>query len=102
VTEPDRDHEPLIPRPRYRLEFRPAAARQIRKLPHDTQKAIKDATDTLRSDPRPAGVIKLSGGGDLWRLRVGRYRVVYRIADAVVLVTVVKVALRDEGTYRGL
>lgn len=84
----------------YRLEFRPAAVRQIRKLPRDAQKAIKDTTESLRADPRPHGVVKLSGSDDLWRVRVGRYRVVYQIVDDELLVTVVKAALRDESTYR--
>lgn len=85
---------------RYRLEFRPAAARQLRKLPRDAQKLIRDATEALRTDPRPPGVVKLSSRDNLWRIRVGRFRVIYRILDGVLLVTVTKVALRDESTYR--
>jgi mRNA interferase RelE/StbE len=86
----------------YQLDFRPAAARQIRKLPREAQARIKTATEALRADPRPAGVVKLSGADDLWRIRVGRHRVVYQIAGDVLVVTVVKVSLRDEQTYRGL
>jgi mRNA interferase RelE/StbE len=85
---------------RYRLEFRPAAARQLRKLPREALKTIKDATEALCGDPRLDGVVKLSGRDGLWRIRVGRYRVVYRIVDDVLVVTVTKVALRDESTYR--
>lgn len=40
--------------------------------------------------------MKLSGEESLWRIRVGDYRVVYQIQDAVLLVLVVKVGPRRE------
>jgi mRNA-degrading endonuclease RelE of RelBE toxin-antitoxin system len=38
----------------------------------------------------------------LYRLRVGRFRVVYEVRDEVLLVLIVRVAKRDEATYRNL
>jgi len=37
--------------------------------------------ETLAENPRPVGVIKLHGQKNLWRMRVGDYRVVYSIDD---------------------
>lgn len=37
--------------------------------------------DDLANDPRAAGCKKLSGHQSLWRIRVGPFRVVYRIND---------------------
>jgi mRNA interferase RelE/StbE len=84
---------------RYALEFRPAALRQLRKLPKDAVLRIRTATEALCDNPRPEGVAKLAGTDDLWRIRVGDFRVVYTVADEVLVVTVVRVGHRRE-VYR--
>ncbi|MDT8367445.1 MAG: type II toxin-antitoxin system RelE/ParE family toxin [bacterium] len=53
----------------------------------------------LADNPRPHGCEKLSGQ-EKYRLRQGRYRILYRILDDEVVVIVVKVAHRKEA-YRG-
>jgi mRNA interferase RelE/StbE len=45
--------------------------------------------------------VKLAGTDDLWRIRIGDFRVVYIIADEALIITVVRVANRRE-VYRGL
>jgi len=70
-------------------------------IPRQAQVEIAGAIDRLANTPRPSGCKKLRGA-DLWRLRLGRYRVVYAIDDEAGTVIVVKVALRREGTYEGL
>ena len=52
----------------------------------------------LPENPRPSGCRKLHGSAG-WRLRVGRYRIVYEIDDARQIVTVLKVAHRKD-VYR--
>lgn len=37
--------------------------------------------EDLARDPRPAGCRKLRGATDLWRLRVGSFRVIYQVDD---------------------
>lgn len=49
--------------------------------------------------PRPPECLKLTGSTDEWRIRVGDWRVVYRIDDGRVVVMVVRVAPRG-GAYR--
>ena len=61
--------------------------------------ALRDAIFALADNPRPPGCIKMSGPGDDWRIRVGDWRVVYRIDDGRVVVVVVRVAPRG-GVYR--
>lgn len=56
---------------------------------------------SLAQDPRPQGCEKLSGQVALYRVRSGNYRVVYEIADDVVLVTVIKIGHRKD-IYRKL
>jgi mRNA interferase RelE/StbE len=52
--------------------------------------------ERLADDPRPPGCRKLRGYKDLWRVRVGDYRVVYIIEDDNKMVTVTRIAHRRE------
>lgn len=85
----------------YRVEIHRAAQKQVLYLPREAQVEVAHAIDRLTDTPRPAGCKKLRAA-ELWRIRAGRYRVVYSIDDEAELVTVVKVAARREDTYRGL
>ena len=84
----------------YEVQFRPAAVRQLRKLPKDAQRRLRAAIEDLADQARPSGAVKLAGTDDLWRIRVGEFRVIYTIADEALVVTVVRVANRRE-VYRG-
>lgn len=77
----------------------PAAERERRKLPHDVKPRVNQALLSLETDPRPAGVTKMSGAHDRWRVRVGDYRVIYAIDDHAQRVTVFRIAHRRE-VYR--
>lgn len=83
----------------YKLEFRPAAVRALRKLPEDVQQRVRAATELLRSDPRPPGCRALTGRPGHIRIRLGDYRVVYRVQDDVLVVVVVDVGHRRD-VYR--
>ena len=85
----------------YRIEIVRAAQKQILFLTRQAQVEIARAIDSLVNTPRPSRCRKLRGT-DLWRLRKGRYRVVYTIDDKAGLITVTKVAVRREDTYQGL
>lgn len=83
----------------YRIELAPRAKRDLKKLPIDVRRRIAPHIDALAHNPRPPGVVKLSGEEGTYRIRVGEYRVVYEIRDDVLLVTIVKVKPRREA-YR--
>jgi mRNA interferase RelE/StbE len=85
----------------YDLEVSPAAARQIKKLDRFTQTRVAKRLRALREDPRPRDVKKLSGGTDLYRVRVGDYRILYRIADERLIVVVIRIGHRRD-VYEGL
>lgn len=84
---------------RYTVELTPAAAKQVRKLDAQTGRRILVAVGALADDPRPHGHLKLADDPEEYRIRVGEYRVVYRIADRLLLVVVVQVNGRDD-VYR--
>ena len=56
-------------------------------------------SSSLAGEPRPTGVEKLSVQRDWYRVRVGKYRILYSIADAELIVMVVRVGHR-RGVYR--
>ena len=60
---------------------------------------MRAATEALRDDPRPAGVKALVNSPGLLRIRVGDWRVIYRVEEARVVVVVVEVGHRRE-VYR--
>lgn len=85
----------------YRIEFRPAARRDLKDLPRDVLDRVSRKISALAENPRPLGVEKLSGSEeDFYRIRVGDYRVLYRIEDKVLLIIIIKSRHRRE-VYRG-
>ncbi|MBU6516099.1 MAG: type II toxin-antitoxin system RelE/ParE family toxin [Acidobacteriota bacterium] len=79
----------------YRIEFRPAALRELRKIDRSTQPRIQGAIALLSQDPRPPASRKLRGR-DGYRLRVGDHRIIYTIDDGVLLIVIVTVGHRRE------
>ena len=82
----------------YAVEFLPSAAKALSKLERRTQVRIARRVDRLAVDPR-ADAVKLIGADDIWRARVGDYRILYRIEDDRLLVLVIRIGHRRE-VYR--
>ncbi|MBI2843494.1 MAG: type II toxin-antitoxin system RelE/ParE family toxin [Armatimonadetes bacterium] len=83
----------------YRIEIRPAARREMEALHAPMLTRVTQAISSLSSDPRPRGCKKLAGSKVDYRLRVGDYRVLYEVFDAVKLVRVYRIRHRREA-YR--
>jgi mRNA interferase RelE/StbE len=83
----------------YAVIYKPSADKALRQLPEKVQRRIAAATEALAGDPRPPGAVKLHGTEDLWRIRVGQYRVVYTVQDEALIVLVLRVAHRKD-VYR--
>ncbi len=81
---------------RYALEIKPSARKELEKLDESLLARAVPKIEALAIDPRPSGCRKLRGYRDLWRIRVGDYRVVYVIDDARKLVSVTRVAHRRD------
>ncbi|HVS70376.1 MAG TPA: type II toxin-antitoxin system RelE/ParE family toxin [Phycisphaerae bacterium] len=84
---------------RYRVEIDTRAGREIRDLQRAEQVRIVGRIESLAQNPRPHGCVKLSGGQELWRIRVGQYRVIYQVRDDRLMVMIVKVGNRRD-VYR--
>ncbi len=79
----------------YRIELRPAAARALRKLDPSVRHRVQGAIALLAQDPRPPSARALRGRPGL-RVRVDDYRIIYTVADDVLLVVVVTVGHRRD------
>ncbi len=57
---------------------------------------LRAAIDALAEDARPSGCVKLAGAPDLYRIRVGDYRIVYQVQDTEQIVLVLSIGHRRE------
>ncbi len=72
--------------------------RELGSIPlHDRERVIK-AIEALKENPRPHGIVQLEP--NVYRLRIGDYRVVYKVFDKEQLVIIGHVVKRSEKTYR--
>lgn len=83
----------------YRVVISRSADREMKRLPIDIQVRMERAMIGLEQQPRPSGCKKLYGSDDLWRIRIGVYRVLYLIDDGVRLVRVERAGHRSD-VYR--
>jgi len=82
---------------RYKLEIRPSVEKTLRKIRDaKLQQRLDDAFNKLSENPRRQGAEKMSGFANRYRFRVGDYRIVYEIHDAVLLVLILAVGDRKE------
>jgi mRNA interferase RelE/StbE len=84
---------------KYRILIKPSAVKEIEAIsPKKDRQRIVGRISKLAENPRPPGCEKLSGQ-DKYRIRRGRYRIVYSIEDQDLIIYVVKVGHRKD-VYR--
>ena len=79
----------------YRLFFKESVQKDLAGIPKKDLRKILGSIKSLAADPRPPGYEKLTGQ-DRYRLRQGRYRIVYAVQDEERTVTIVKVGHRKD------
>ena len=80
----------------YRVEITRSAARELENLGPRLGRRILGPIEGLASNPRPRQSRKLTGSENSYRLRVGRYRILYQVDDSNRLITVFAVGHRRE------
>jgi mRNA interferase RelE/StbE len=83
----------------YSIGFVSSAKRELAKLPRGPKQRVAAAIDDLAREPRPRRARLMAGERQIWRIRVGDYRVLYLIHDDRLMVLVVRVGHRRE-VYR--
>jgi mRNA interferase RelE/StbE len=85
----------------YTVFLTKTAAKDLAAVPKKTLQQIDRTIQALAENPRPQGSIKLQGTDDLYRIRKGAFRIIYKIEDEALIVTVVPVGNRRD-VYRDL
>ncbi len=80
----------------YEIEISLTAEKQLGKLPLADQRRVAKAMLALTDDPFPRGLRKLSGYEDVFRVRVGRYRILYSVSDKKLIIIVLKIGHRKD------
>lgn len=83
----------------YEIEISRTAEKQLRKLGRRDQERIVRAIQLLAQDPLPRGARKLSGYDDVFRIRVGHYRILYSVSSRKLVIIILKVGHR-RNAYR--
>jgi len=81
---------------KYTIVITRSAEKELAKLPVQIILRIRDAVNELADDPRPPACKKLKGFKDLYRIRVGDYRIIYRVQDSILTVEILKIGDRKD------
>ena len=83
----------------YRLVLTRAARKDLDRLPREVLERADPLILALADNPRPFGSEKLQGFESLYRIRVGKYRIIYEIDKTTSIVTIARVEHR-KSVYR--
>jgi mRNA interferase RelE/StbE len=83
----------------YQVVFARSASKELEALPRGLAARVLGRIERLASNPRPPGSRKLAATDNLWRIRIGDYRVVYGVDDTKRVIDVVAVRHRRDA-YR--
>ena len=84
----------------YKVRYLSKVEKVLDNLSDDDFRRIDERIQALRVSPRGRGCKKL--GEDIYRVRVGRFRIIYHVDDEQQLIRIGKVDRRREDTYKGI
>ncbi len=76
--------------PDYEIVFARSARKELEIIDNIFVRKIFRKIESLASNPRPPGCEKLRGHENLWRVRVGDYRIIYTISDNKHIITLIR------------
>ncbi len=79
---------------KYSITFKKSVLKDLRGIPGQDVRRVLKRIDALADNPRAEGCVKLSAR-ECYRVRQGRYRIIYEIREEVLIVNVVKIAHRS-------
>lgn len=87
----------------YRLNIPKSVQAGIGRLPGNVRQRVKRAIAGLAFEPRPENATELEDElAGFWRLKLDDYRIIYAIADDLIVIEIVRVGKRTAKTYVGL
>jgi len=84
---------------RWQVIIHRKAEKTLKKMHGEMLERLRVVIRSLAEDPRPIGYQKMSGYDNLYRIRVGDWRIIYAIEDDRLIVLVIEIAPRS-GIYR--
>ena len=92
-----------LKRKMYSVELTSAARREYRsfgeRIRTEDFKRLQQCLKSLEVNPHPPGERKLKAKRNLFRVRIGNYRIIYEVRDADRIVLVARILRRNESTY---
>jgi mRNA interferase RelE/StbE len=85
----------------YKVILKPSVEKDLRSLPREVVKRVFRRIERLKDDPLPRQSLRLSGAEQLYRIRVGEYRIVFGVDKEHLQVTIHHVRHRRD-VYRQL
>jgi mRNA interferase RelE/StbE len=89
------------PARRWTVKVKHEAEKVLRRLPRDLAERVVRAMLALETDPRPHGCKRLKSHDELYRVRVGEWRITYTVQDDKLIVLVLEIAPRG-GAYKNI
>ena len=80
----------------YSIEISETARKFLHSLSPKSRRIIGRKIDELAKNPRTHGYETVKGSSGYYRIRSGKYRIVYNIKEHVLLVTVIRIDIRDK------
>ena len=80
----------------YNVIITSRAERELRRLDRAIKNRVTTALLALANNPRPPGCLKVKAEANLWRIRIGDWRVGYEIDDLRREVTIIVIGHRRE------
>lgn len=87
--------------PGWQILIQRQAEKDLRRLDRSIRERVRRAIQQLADNPRPPGCKKLVGYDNLYRLRVGDWRISYAVEDDTLIILIVEIAPRGRA-YRDL
>ena len=80
----------------YQVRFSKESHKALNSLEAKLAMRIANAIKKLATDPRPQGCRKMVGSENDYRIRIGDYRVIYKIKSSVLMIFVIRIAHRKD------
>lgn len=81
---------------KFTILFARSARKELESLPNEGVHKIFSTIEKLSFNPFPNGCKKLKGEKNLWRIRVGDYRIIYSVYTDTLIIDIIRIRHRKE------
>ena len=84
----------------WRIKIAKRASKEMRRIPKKDAKRLLFVLEKLTENPYQGDIEKIGGEDNVWRRRIGNYRILYEIIPEQKYIEVFQVRRRTTTTYR--